>query len=102
MRRLLSKNPDTGTSQYFVSDPMSGQFRLETVQNVTPHNEAAKASYNSINERSKWGDMAWVARIPLAVYQSLQKQGIANDPKKFKAWLNSNENRVFRTRPGRV
>lgn len=102
MRRLLSKNPDTGTSQYFVSDPMTGAFRLETVQNVTPYLEAAKASYNSIDERAKWGDMAHVARIPSALYWHLKKKGVADDPAAMKRWLNDPDNRFFRMRPGRV
>lgn len=101
MRRLLSKNPDSGISQYFVSDT-DGSFRLETVQNVTPHIEAAKASYNSIDERARWGDMAHVARIPISVYQELKRKGIADDPKRMKAWLNDRDQRAFRVRPGKV
>lgn len=102
MRRLISKNPDTGTEQWYVSDPMEGKFRFETVQNVTPYIEAAKASYNNTDERAKWGEMAWVARIPNSIYYDLKRKGIADDPKRMKAWLNERDNQAFRTRPGRV
>jgi hypothetical protein len=102
MRRLLSKNPESGIEQWYVSDPMEGKFRLETVQNVTPHLEEAKASYNSTDERARWGDWSRVARIPLSVFQDLTNRGIAGDPKRFKMWLNDRDNRLFKTRPGRV
>ena len=102
MRRLISKNPDTGTEQWYVSDPMEGIFRLETVQNVTPYLEAAKASFNNTDERARWGEWTKVATIPLSVLQHLKQQGIADDPKKMKRWLNAPETRYFRTRPGRV
>lgn len=102
MRRLISKHPDTGTEQWYVSDPTEGKFRFETVQNVTPFLEAAKASYNSIDERAKWGEMALVARIPNSVYYDLKRKGIADDPARMKRWLNDRDNRFFRTRPGVV
>ena len=102
MRRFLNKNRETGIAQYYVSDPMEGKFRLETVQNVTPHLEAAKQQYNSTDERARWGEMAHVATIPLSVMMHLRKTGIADDDKKFKAWLNARDNRLFRVRPGRV
>lgn len=102
MRRLLSKNPETGIAQYYVSDPMEGKFRLETVQNVTPYLEAAKQQFNSTDERARWGEWTKVATVPLSVMQHLKKTGIADDAKKLKSWLNDRDNRLFRTRPGRV
>lgn len=102
MRRLISKNPETGIAQYYVSDPMEGKFRLETVQNVTPYIEAAKQQFNSTDERTRWGEWTKVATVPLSVMQHLKRTGIADDAKKFKAWLNDRDNRLFRTRPGRV
>ena len=102
MRRLLSKNPETGIAQYYVSDPMEGKFRLETVQNVTPFIEAAKQQFNSTDERARWGEWAHVATVPLSVMMHLKKSGIADDPKRFKHWLNDRDNRMFRVRPGKV
>jgi hypothetical protein len=102
MRRLISKHPDTGTEQWFVSDPSEGKFRLETVQNVTPYLEAAKASYNSIDERARWGEWAKVMTIPTSMYFHLKRTGIADDPIKMKRWMNDRDNRLLRTRPGIV
>jgi hypothetical protein len=36
------------------------------------------------------------------IYYDLQRRGILQDEKRLKAWLNDPENRVFRTRPGKV
>ena len=102
MRRLISKNPDTGVEQWYVSDPMEGKFRLETVQTVTPYVEAAKRSFNNTDERARWGDWQKVATIPLSVLSDLKRRGIADEPAKMKRWLNDPDNRYFRTRPGRV
>jgi hypothetical protein len=102
MKRLISKDPEFGISNYYVSDPMEGKFRFVTEQDCTPIVEKAKAQFNSTDERAKWGEWAKVATIPLSVFHSLKKSGVANDQKKFKAWLNNPDNRAFRTRPGRA
>jgi hypothetical protein len=36
------------------------------------------------------------------VYYDLKRRGIIDDPAAFRAWMNDPDNRVFRTRPGRV
>jgi hypothetical protein len=41
-----------------------------------------------------------VASIPLSVYYELKRQGIADDPKALRKWLNQSENQAFRTREG--
>lgn len=72
--------------------------------------EANKADYNETDAKTKWSDGQLsnrVARIPLVVFQDLEKQGITRgftviDMKRFKEWLNNPDNQVFRTRAGRV
>lgn len=100
MRRLLSKDPLTKKATYYVSD--GEKFRFETIQDVEGLIEDSKASFNNTDERARWGEMTKIASIPLVIYDDLQRRGIADDAKKFKAWLNDSSNRVFRTRPGRV
>ena len=66
--------------------------------------------YNSFDERAKWSDELFgnkIASIPFTVIDELNKQGImrgfaVQDAKRFKAWLNERDNRVFRTRTGVV
>lgn len=48
------------------------------------------------------GEMVKVASIPNIVYEELMRRGIADNPERFKAWLNAPENGMFRTRRGRV
>ena len=64
--------------------------------------EENKKSYASMDERTKWGEWNKVASIPMPLYSRLKRDGIIDDEKKFKAWLNDADNRFFRTRPGRV
>jgi hypothetical protein len=42
------------------------------------------------------------ARIPAVIYEQLQRQGIADDPDLFKAWLNSDEAAPWRVWRGRL
>jgi len=42
-------------------------------------------------------DTIHVARIPMNIYQRLQRMGITKDRKAFEAWLNDPDNCVFRT-----
>lgn len=85
----------------------NGNLVVRAESNLTPVIEANKASYNSIDERARWGELTRVAEIPFPVIEDLNKQGIMRgfvvlDQKRMKAWLNSPDNRFFRTRPGKV
>lgn len=106
--RLFSHDPTTGIKKWFrYHEASSGNesedsFSIETTQDVTDIVEHSKSCYNSIDERARWGDGAHVASIPISVWQDLKKKGIADNDAAFKRWLNDRDNRVFRTRPGRV
>lgn len=87
-----------------------GGIIIETRQNVSGIIEQNKKEYNSFDERARWSDHLFgnkVASIPLTVIDDLNKIGIMRgfhvvDEKRFKAWLNNSDNRVFRTRTGVV
>ena len=72
--------------------------------------EANKAEFNQVDERARWSDEVFgnrVASIPMTVLDDLNKKGILRgfhviDLKGFRQWLNDPDNRVFRTRPGKV
>jgi hypothetical protein len=100
--RLLDYDAATGTKTIFHSDGEGGGT-IETQQDVTDLLEYNKARYNNVDERARYGEKAWiVASLPMHVYFDLKRKGIADDQKKFKAWLNDPENLYYRTRPGRV
>jgi len=99
---LISENKGIGQQQIWHEDD-EGNVTIQTVQDVTDIVEANKAVYNQIDERANWkGDMHRVGSIPMSIFYDLQRQGILQDEKRLKAWLNDPANQVFRTRPGRV
>jgi hypothetical protein len=87
-----------------------GGIIIETRQDISDILEQNKKEYNSYDERARWSDNLFgnkVASIPMTVIDELNKQGIMRgfavlDEKRFKAWLNERDNRVFRTRTGVV
>ena len=95
-KRIFDTDPLTGITRYWhVKD--NGEYVIETVQKVDV-DEANTRARNATDKRTKWGEMARVASIPLSVYYELKRQGIVDDQKAFKKWLNDPDNRVFRTR----
>ena len=101
--RLLDYDPLTRTKRIFHYDPTTGGFVIETLQDVEDIVESDKASFRSVDERAGWkGDMHRVASIPMNIYAELARKGIADDEKALRRWLNDPDNRVFRTRPGKV
>jgi len=104
MKRILDYDPETKTTQWFHYDESTGNYGLETRQDITHIVEANKAHFRQVDERANWkGDQHRVASIPLSIYHELAK--VSNnfkDQKAIKRWLNNPDNRVFRTRPGRI
>lgn len=99
-KRIFDTDPLTGITRYWhVKD--NGEYVIETVQKVDV-DEANTRARNATDKRTKWGDMSRVASIPLSVFYDLKRQGIVDDQKAFKKWLNDPDNRVFRTREGTV
>jgi hypothetical protein len=102
-KRLFDVDPLTGTTEYFHYDEEKDAFTIQTQQDVTDLVEHNKGRYNTHDSRAPWkGDLHLVASIPMNVYMELKQQGIIDDPKALRRWLNDPDNRYFRTRPGRV
>lgn len=103
----LSHDPVTGTTEIFhfeegVSKSDGDTIVHEVEQDVTDIVEDNKARFASTDEHARYGEMSRVASIPMAIYMELQRRGILQDQKALRAWLNHPDNRVFRTRPGRI
>jgi len=87
-----------------------GGIIIETRQDISGNIEQNRKEFNSFDERAKWSDDMFgnkVASIPLTVIDDLNAKGIMRgfavlDQKRMKEWLNSPDNRYFRTRPGQV
>jgi hypothetical protein len=93
-------------TRYTVATLQDDQVILTTKQDVS---EIVEANKRQVNAATKKVDdvLTHVARIPNTVIDVLNKMGImrgfmVTDEKRFKAWLNDPDNRVWRTYPGSV
>lgn len=94
-------DPMTGITERFYYDANTGDVGVEYVQDVELITEVSKASFSQFDERSPWkGDLHHVAHIPgifLHAHPELLK-----DDEAVRKWCNNPDNRVFRTRPGKI
>ena len=106
--RVLSRDPEKGLTEYFHYDPEHDRVTIETVQDVTGFVEQNKALLAQSSRHDSYGDVERIASIPDVVLMELSKQGILSpggailDRKRLKRWLNDPDNRLFRTREGKV
>lgn len=107
-RRLLEHDEFTGITEWFTYDDETDGFTIESVQDVEPLVELNKALWNNTEKHTKYGDLTRIASTPPIIVMELAKQGILSpagkilDHKRYRAWLNDSDNRVFRTRAGKV
>ena len=93
-------------TRYTVATLQDDQIILTTKQDVSDIVEANKQQVNAATRKVD-DVLTHVARIPNTVIDVLNKMGImrgfmVTDEKRFKAWLNDPDNRVWRTYPGSV
>ena len=101
LRRPFNETPEQRIRRIYYADP-DGDVTIHTAQDVE---EVVQASKEDFKDRagSRWSEFQnHVARIPTSIWFKLVREGIVDDEKRFKAWLNDPDNRAFRTRPGRV
>src|SRR4029450_5504407 len=103
-------NPALGNATYF-HDVDDNTVALETVQDVGPIIEANQRDLNNVDaspSSARFGDGKLVARLSAVMLLQLVQQGILDcgfavlDEKRFSNWLNDNDNRNWRTWPGKV
>jgi len=83
MKKLISADPLTGISTYFVDDPSSSKFHIETVQDIEPVLEMNRVRMtDGSNGWTPSKDMKHVASVPMIVLQIWANEaGVAmNDP----------------------
>lgn len=79
-----------------------GTITVHTEQDVEDIIDCAREDRNAHEKHTPYGELSRVASIPLTIYFDLKRQGIIDDDKRFKKWLNDSDNLAFRTRPGKV
>lgn len=106
MKRNLITDSQVGKSVDIITDS-DGTQRIESRQNfeqLMKLNKQMSDDWQYGQLRGTQRHMAHVAEIPNVVYAHLvEKFGKPSDnPKAWKEWLNSNENRAFRTGGGHL
>ena len=97
--RLLDWDPAVRVRRMFTPSTDGDTFIESSKQNITERLAINKALQN---EDVSWGEGRRVASVPITVWEKLIRDGIANDQKKLKVWLNDPDNRAFRTKLGLV
>jgi hypothetical protein len=82
-----------------VNDLDPGVFYVKHSQDVEPILEGIARDREIMPND---GEMKRTHTIPTVVYEELQRQGIADDPDLFKAWLNSSDADDWRIWQGRL
>ncbi len=96
-RELVSSY--NGLKEYIHVDHSNpGDLIIETVQDCEPIIERAR----QLSEETPGKEWRHTACIPMYFIDKAAKEGWLHDKKKWHAWLNDPDNRVFRTWPGRV
>ena len=95
-RRYSSQNGVVRTAIYDDSAPDT--FRVKHSQDVEPILDSIARDQDIMSQS---GDSKLAARIPTVIYEELQRNGIADDPDLFRAWLNGPEAAPWRIWRGR-
>ena len=91
-------NPVTRRGTTIETDSETGLPLIVQTQDTKPIVESAKALASNFDKHRPNPDgITHVARIPMVIWQQLQKLGITRDQKALNAWLDERDNRVFRT-----
>ena len=114
---LLSYDEVTGKTEIYHYDAIENRSIIETMQDIEPILIRNRADYNSFDENARWGSPTrqseetfhHVARIPDVILEQMpaeMRQGFISGKglhgKALLRWLNDPDNRMFRTRPGRL
>ena len=104
--RVLSYDPVTKIKEIHHYDPDTGAQALEMVGDVEEMVEDSKGRFAMVDERARWRDgMNHVASVPLIIIDKVRRESGINllrDKGAMRQFLNDPDNRVFRTRPGRI
>lgn len=102
MTEIIQSDAEALIEDIIHVDESEDRLVIASEQDVTEIIESNKRLHNLVDERTPWGGGRRVASIPANLYWDLYRQGIVQDNKKFRAWLNDPDNRFFRTSPGVV
>lgn len=91
------QGPDAKETWHFENGRVSFVKREADITDTLEFNDMCRANYSGYTDS---GEMKAVASIPPVVVEELMKQGIWDDPKALRKWLN--ENWKFKVSEGRL
>lgn len=100
MRKVIDHDPTTGISHVLYHDESDGVSRYVAEQATDFLTDFNRKQANEAGKR--FGEWAKVASLPMTLYLKLKQEGVLDDPKALKRWLNDPDNRYFRTHEGRL
>jgi hypothetical protein len=100
IKKPFDYDPFTGIRETFHYDEETGDVYIEAEQDVETIANEMKALYADTDERARWGEGGHVARIPNVILEAHPE--LMHDNEALKKWLNDPDNRVFRSRPGKI
>lgn len=75
----------------------------ETIKAVTTQDVSKTLKYvKDLGDNDPGKDLRHVAEVPMVIYEKAVIEGWANDQEAWKKWLNSPENKPFRTWQGKI
>ena len=95
-RRYDARN---GVARTLILDDALDVFHVKHAQDVEPILDSIARDREIMRND---GDFKLTHRIPTIIYEELQRQGIADDPDLFKAWLNSSDAAPWRIWEGKM
>lgn len=96
-KRLFSTDPFLGQTKWWYYDDVTDEAWIETVFDTQAYGESS-AELRKESHGTKFGDMARVAQIPMALYWRLKKQHVFEDQRAFRRWFQSDEAAPFKVR----
>lgn len=101
------RDPISGTIEEFWYDDVTDRVTIHKVADIQDMTDAVKEMHNRFTrpDYSDSNGQHLVARIPLIVIDLWKEQGFdwfKSTDKERRAWLDKEENAVFKTRPGKL
>lgn len=100
--RLLDRDPTTGKEVWYHYDEVDGSFTLETRENLGGMVEVVKNLASAADDAGHSRDGRLAAIYPMTMWYKLKKDGVLDDQKAYRRWLNDPENRGWRVWQGKV
>lgn len=100
-RRLIREGNGARLEMDAEEDGHFTVFAEQDIGNLVDEIRQMSEAYTPFSHQRDTG-MRHAAEIPVEIYADLERRGIAQDPARFKAWLNDPDNGMWRVWKGRI